>query len=172
MTLARSLPAVFVAAAALGACNSNTAPGNDRAADSAPPPEPAQLADVRSAVSEADLKAVEPSTMTLEEIARAVGPDPACRFTFTKVGMPVLAAGEAEGGPAAVVKLNGKLVRLAPAAGEGTFSAGPVTVTVTPDGERTAPGRMQRRQANLVFTLDGGRTVGYRGFYACGAEPA
>ena len=65
------------------------------------------------------------------------------------------------------MKLNGVLVPLEAAgetqAGGAVFAAPGTTVTVRPLGEKAD----WRSDAELVFELDRGLTVGYRGFWGC-----
>jgi hypothetical protein len=67
------------------------------------------------------------------------------------------------------VKLNGVLISLEAEGGsqEGatTYSAPGTTITVQPLGDEAD----WRQNAELVFELDEGLSVGYRGFYGCEA---
>ena len=89
---------------------------------------------------------------------------------------PILVAVPAEDGAHGVMKLNGKLVELSSEEGGldglvngATLSADPIHMRVTPvsdDGSEAADG-MREREADLVFQLDQGLTVGYRGLLRC-----
>ncbi|WP_244649377.1 hypothetical protein [Neoaquamicrobium sediminum] len=66
------------------------------------------------------------------------------------------------------MKLNGVLITLDtagdPQSGIAEFSAPGTTIAVRMLGDEAD----WRQNAELVFELDQGLTVGYRGFYACG----
>lgn len=67
------------------ACNENTAPGNDRSADKAPPPSQSPVASAEKAIKEADRKAIEPSSMTSKDYTQVVGESIECQFRLTEV---------------------------------------------------------------------------------------
>lgn len=153
------------------ACNENTAPGNDRSADKAPPPPQSPVVSVEKAIKEADRKAIEPSSMTAKDYTQVVGESMDCQFKLTEVGMPILVVKDRTG----AIKINGKVVELespgaTPSEGiELNMSAGDIHVTVTPledEGVQLDNGFSQR-EANLVFDLKKGRKVGYQGYYLC-----
>lgn len=156
-----------VLAGCIAACTSNTAPGNDRSAHTAPPHEPARVATAATAIREADPMAIEPSTMTKAEYMPILGPSGSCHFSMTRVGRPVFATDQETG----VIRINGKLVTL----GHRDYGSDPamamradgieVRVTLLDNDGKRAPAEMT--EAELVFSLDAGRTVGYVGFYVC-----
>jgi hypothetical protein len=128
-----------------------------------PPAEPGTVEDALSntLVSQLDL-----APMPQAEADRVLAAGDRCAFNRSPETHPVLWADRQSG--AAAMKLNGVLVTLE-AAGETDsggmeFSAPGTTVTVRPLGEEAD----WRSDAELVFELDQGLTVGYRGFYACG----
>jgi hypothetical protein len=77
------------------------------------------------------------------------------------------------------MKLNGKLVPLEALEAGGFESLVPGTVMAadgvrmsvrrSPDEGAVLGGMLQRSNADLVFELEQGLTVGYRGFYTCEA---
>src|SRR3546814_14301479 len=84
--------------------------------------------------------------------------------------LPILWA--AQGGGGAAVRLNGVLITLGtsgdPQTGTAEFSAPGTTITVRALGEDAD----WRANAELVFRLEQGLTVGYGGFYARRRSPA
>ena len=164
----------------LGGCAENTAPGNDRAAEDAPPSAAADLVPASKAVREAEVSAVYPETMTEKEVRKTVR-GRICRFTYTGVGDPVLAVEVPKAGAQpgrGVMKLNGKLVELQGESGEGqdmlagetVMQADGLRAAVAPDQESTEAidNAKQRREAALRFKVEGAEEVGFWGFYTCG----
>lgn len=104
----------------------------------------------------------------------------ACSFSYSLSAPPVLAISMAEGPAAGVVKIHGRLVEthaqhavtLQTLPEGATFVADGLRLEVIPDRDesiRHRDGTMQR-EANLVFELEQGLKVGYRGWYACAQE--
>ena len=127
-----------------------------------PPAEPGTAEDALSntLISQLDL-----APMPQAEADRVLAAGNRCTFNRSPETDPVLWAGRESG--SAAVKLNGVLVVLE-AAGETEtggleLTALGTTVTVRPLGEEAD----WRSDAELVFALDQGLTVGYRGFYEC-----
>ncbi|ESR27437.1 DUF305 domain-containing protein [Lutibaculum baratangense] len=89
-----------------------------------------------------------------------------CTFNRSPESDPVLWA--AQKGDTAAMKLNGILVSLdvtgEPEEGTAEFSAPGTTLSLRMLGEDAD----WRQKAELVFKLDQGLSVGYRGFYRCG----
>ncbi len=126
------------------------------------------------------IAALDPGPMNEAEADMALDPGPGCEFSRVAEGDPILVARAPEGETGAangVMKLNGKLVRLR-SQSEGGFEAllaGPVmaaegvrmSVTPVADEDTETEDGMRRWAADLVFELDQGLTVGYRGFYKC-----
>lgn len=139
-----------------------------------------EIVSLQEALNTPDIAAMDPGPMNDAEADRALEPAPGCEFSRTAEGHPILVARapEREAGFAdGVMKLNGKLVLLR-SRSEGGFEAllgGPVmaadgvSMSVMPvaDEDWDVEDGMRRRKADLVFELDQGLTVGYRGFYAC-----
>ena len=150
----------ILAVVALGACTSNTAPGNDREASLDPPSEPAEVMAAGAALQGIATSLVIPQTMTdadLRNVPPMTGP---CLFRMTRVGLPVVVYGDQ-----AVVKLNDKLVPL-PSTGPGRYAADGVEVTVRPLDER--PAGEGTFEAEFVLRLDGAPDeLGFHGFSEC-----
>lgn len=129
-----------------------------------PPAEPGSVEDAlaNTLVSKLDL-----APMPAAEAGRVLGAAAPCTFNRSPETDPILWARE---GGAAAVKLNGVLIALEaggePQEGAARFAAPGTTVTVRPLGDEAD----WRADAELVFELDQGLSVGYRGFYACEAD--
>lgn len=89
-----------------------------------------------------------------------------CRFNRSPETDPVLWFDQDDN--IAAIKLNGVLIALQAAtdAGTGTFSAPGITVNVAELGDAAD----WRADAERVFELDQGLSVGYRGFFRCDAS--
>lgn len=128
-----------------------------------PPAEPGSVEDALSntLISELDL-----APMPEAEADRVLGAPAACTFNRSPESDPILWASE---GGAAAMKLNGVLVALQtdgdPQERTTTFAAPGTRVAVRTLGEEAD----WRQNAELVFEIDHGLSVGYRGFYSCGA---
>ena len=108
-----------------------------------------------------------PFCRSAREADRVLDASAACTFNRSPETDPILWAGR-DGG-AAAVKLNGVLVTLDPAEalqdGAARFAAPGTAITVRPLGDDAD----WRQNAELIFELDRGLRVGYRGFSTCGA---
>jgi hypothetical protein len=127
-----------------------------------PPPEVGTVEDALSRVSVASL---DPSPLPAEEADEILGAGPRCAFNRSPETEPILWISQESG--AAAIKLNGVLLPLegdVPGDGAQLFRADGVAMSVAPLGEEAD----WRADAELVFALDEGLTVGYRGFYGCG----
>lgn len=125
---------------------------------------PAEVGTVEDAIARALISTLDPSPMPEAEADQILAPGPRCVFNRSPETDPILWTA-ADGGQAAM-KLNGVLVPLE--AGNETengfgFTAEGVTMTVRPLGDEAD----WRADAELVFELDQGLSVGYRGFYGC-----
>ena len=128
-----------------------------------PPAEPGTVEDAltNTLISQLDL-----APMPKAEADRVLDAVDRCTFNRSPESDPIL--WNAEDGSAAAMKLNGVLVPLEGTAGRGDtadFSAPGTTIAVQPLGDQAD----WRANAELVFTLDSGLSVGYRGFYRCEA---
>ncbi|GGL86071.1 hypothetical protein GCM10011534_04980 [Pseudooceanicola nanhaiensis] len=111
---------------------------------------------VEDALNTTLLGELDPAPLTRDEAGRIITPE--CGFARTAAADPILWI--AEGG-AAAMKLNGVLIALE-AQEDGQFSAPGVSLRL-----RDLPDPDWRSNAELVFALENGPTVGYRGFDRC-----
>ena len=111
---------------------------------------------VEDALNTTLLGELDPAPLTRDEAGRIITPE--CGFARTAAADPILWI--AEGG-AAAMKLNGVLIALE-AQEDGQFSAPGVSLRL-----RDLPDPDWRSNAELVFALENGPTVGYRGFDTC-----
>lgn len=127
-----------------------------------PPAEPGTMEDVLSntLISRLDLAPIPQA-----EADRVLEVIPRCVFNRSPESDPILWA--APKGAVGAIKLNGVLLDLEIAdeaeAGSVEFAAPGVQITV----RRLGDDADWRSNAELVFVLDQGLTVGYRGFYTC-----
>ncbi|WP_026987560.1 DUF305 domain-containing protein [Fodinicurvata fenggangensis] len=125
---------------------------------------PAEPGTVENALSNTLISQLDLAPMPEAEADQVLEAAASCRFNRSPETDPVLWASE---GGAAAMKLNGVLIALETAAepqeGAATFSAPGTTVTVRTLGDEAD----WRQKAELVFELDQGLSVGYRGFYDC-----
>lgn len=125
---------------------------------------PGSLSDAlsRTLISQLDL-----APITRDEAEQVLSNPASCTFNRSPEADPILWGDE--NGPAAI-KLNGVLIALDvvddPQAGNAVFGAEGVSVAVQLLGDAAD----WRQNADLLFTLDKGHRVGYRGFFAC--EPS
>jgi hypothetical protein len=128
-----------------------------------PPAEPGTVDD---ALSNTLISRLDLAPMPQAEADRVLAAGERCAFNRSPETDPVLWVDRQSGG--AAMKLSGVLVALDAAgktdSGGMEFAAPGTTVTVRPLDE----GADWRSDAELVFELDQGLTVGYRGFYECG----
>ncbi|OYX27157.1 MAG: DUF305 domain-containing protein [Rhodobacterales bacterium 32-66-7] len=127
-----------------------------------PPAEPGTVDDALSRVL---ISTLDLAPMPAAESAQVLGVSPTCTFRRSTEADPILWATEDGAG---AMKLNGVLIPLAAMeVQEGTsrYGAPGTTVTVRPLGEEAD----WRQNAQLIFELDQGFSVGYGGFYACNA---
>ena len=111
---------------------------------------------VEDALNTTLLAELDPAPLTRDEAAQIIAPE--CGFARTAEADPILWL--AEGG-AAAMKLNGVLITLE-AQEDGRFAAPGVRLRL-----RELPDPGWRSDAELVFALENGPTVGYRGFDRC-----
>jgi len=169
-----ALPALAILSGLLAACDVDPRPDDLGAARA---PQIVRLAPVEEALVNAQIPTLDPGTLNDARIREVIGAGSRCEFRYTQAGRPVLAFGAPpEGGSlGGVVQVNGHLVRLdaQPAAPSGLLllTAGPVRLTVSPDGGagNVAAGNVTRREADLVFEVGEELRVGYRGYLSCGA---
>ena len=129
---------------------------------------PAEPGTVEDALANTLISTLDLAPMPEAEADRVLDAAAWCTFNRSPETHPVLWL--AQDGSAAAMKLNGVLISLR-ATGEpqdsaAEFSAPGIRVSVRPLGEEAD----WRQDAELVFELDQGLRVGYRGFYGCEAK--
>ncbi|OJH45711.1 DUF305 domain-containing protein [Paracoccus sp. SM22M-07] len=126
---------------------------------------PAKAGTVQDALSNTLISQLDPATVTQSEAEQILGKDPECAFRRTAEGDPILWT--PQDSDRATMKLNGVLLSLG-SSGEAdsamTFAAQGIRVDIRPLGNDAS----WRADAELVFRLEHGLTIGYRGFYDCG----
>jgi hypothetical protein len=127
-----------------------------------PPAEPGSVDD---ALARAQISKLDLAPMPRAEADQVLEAPRRCTFAWSSASDPILWA--ASEGPEAAVKLNGILVGLSsegePTAGTMAFSAPGIRVSVRSLGDDAD----WREDAQLVFELEQGLTVGYGGLYRC-----
>jgi hypothetical protein len=125
-----------------------------------PPAEPGSIDDAlaNTLIGQLDL-----APMPAAEADRVLQTEASCTFNRSRETDPILWVNESG---AAAMKLNGVLIALQAEGtqnGAAAFAAPGTRVTVQPLGDEAD----WRQNAALVFELDRGLSVGYRGFYDC-----
>jgi len=130
-----------------------------------PPAEPGTVDD---ALSKALISTLDLAPMPDAEADQVLEAGARCTFYRSRESYPILWA--TQDGGAAAMKLNGVLVSLEaagdPQVGASEYSAPGTTIAVRRLGDEAD----WRANAELVFRLDQGFEVGYRGFYGCDAN--
>ena len=127
---------------------------------------PAEEGTIEDALNNTLIAELDPSPMPEAEAEQILEPGPRCVFNRSPETDPIFWAAQDAGQGA--MKLNGVLVPLEAAdeTEDGLeFAAQGVTMTIRPLGEEAD----WRSDAELVFELEQGLTIGYRGFYECEA---
>lgn len=127
---------------------------------------PAEVGSLDEALNNTLLSTLDPSPMPEAEADQLLGAGPRCVFHRSPEADPILWV--SKDASAGAMKLNGVLL---PLKSTGTtenaavkqYAAPGVTMTVQPLGDESE----LRSDAELVFALEQGLTVGYRGFWAC-----
>ncbi|MGE0776175.1 MAG: DUF6692 family protein [Sphingomonadaceae bacterium] len=150
-----------LSALGLGACNRNSATGNDREAQMDPAPAPAPRMPAAQALSGIATEAVQAETMSEADTASLGGLQGKSVIRLTAVGFPSFMLD----GRSGVIKLNGKLIPLR-ADRDGMFADGQLRVVVRPvDDKFNADGV---READMIVMLPGAKDeIGYRGYEDC-----
>ncbi|MGN7871807.1 DUF305 domain-containing protein [Paracoccus sp. 22332] len=129
---------------------------------------PAEPGTVEEALANTLISTLDLAPMPEAEADRVLTAADRCTFNRSPESNPVLWA--AADGSTAAMKLNGRLVDLQangdPQSSAVEFSAPGTTISVLSLGDEAD----WRQNAELVFRLDQGFEVGYRGFYRCGAS--
>ncbi len=155
------LATLIVLALPLGGCNRNTAPGNDREAQVEPPPTPAPRMEAAAALDNVATAIVKPETMSTADLGALGGLAGKCAVRLTEVAFPSFVYRPGESG---TIKLNGKLITL-PAAGEGRYAEGGLSVALRPNGEEGDAGLAG---VDMILVPPGAKDeLGYSGFLDC-----
>ena len=142
----------------LAACNSNSAPGNDRRADLEEPPEAAPQEGAASALANAAPGGLYPGILNDADVGSIGGSRDRCVFRMTQVGFPSFIYGGAK--QEGTIKLNGKLVMI-PAAGGDIYSDAGLTVEMR-EGEGA------EEEATMIVRIPGAPDeLGFRGVSNC-----
>lgn len=128
-----------------------------------PPAAPGTMADVLAGLR---LATLDPAPMSAEEAAETgLSAGGGCAFRTSAEIDPILWTASGAGS----MKLNGVLLSVAASSGAGEIGgewrADGILVKVSPQGEDAD----WRSDAELVFQMQSGPTVGYRGFWSCGS---
>ncbi len=164
--MTRTLAAITLTAALLlGACNRNTATGNDREAQVDPAETAAPQNGAGEALSGITTGAVQPETMSDADIASLGGLAGNCVIRLTGVAFPSFF--EDRAGNRGFVKLNGKLVRVS-RVGDGRFADGGLTVLIRPVEDGGSNNGLPA--AEMIIALpDAKDELGFRGYRDCGS---
>ena len=127
---------------------------------------PASLGTVADALNNTQIATLDLAPMPRDEADQVLEAQARCTFRRTDTADPVLWA--AQDGTGGAMKLNGVIVPLEKQgeadAGATVYSARGITLRLRSLGDDAD----WRQDSELVFALDEGPTVGYRGFYSCG----
>lgn len=125
---------------------------------------PATVGTVADALNTTLISTLDPAPLSTPEADQLLPPGPRCGFHRSPRADPILWV--TQGGARAAMKLNGVLLALDAAGGDQArfgFASPGVTVEVGLLGDEAD----WRQTADLVFALDQGLRVGYRGFWLC-----
>jgi hypothetical protein len=142
-----------------------------------------EVVSLSEALSRTVVAALDLEPMNDAEADAVLAPAPECSFSRVADADPILVARapfDTDMAAEGVMKLNDALVplRAADTGGFDALLAGPtmiaegvrINVQLVPDEEPDIEDGRRRRPADLVFELEQGLTVGYRGFYFCDLE--
>jgi hypothetical protein len=121
---------------------------------------PADVGSVEDALGRVLRSTLDLAPMVQAEADRILSGTDRCAFRRSRESPPVLWT--VADGQEAAAKLNGVLLALGPE-GENTFATDGLTLSVRPLGDNAD----WRADAELVFALTDGPTVGYHGFWTC-----
>jgi Domain of unknown function (DUF305) len=125
---------------------------------------PARIGTVEDALRNTLISTLDPEPMPEAEADEALDARASCTFNRSPESDPIFWAGQDGLG---AIKLNGVIVPLHGAAAEqdaeNRWTADGLAITVRPLGEEAD----WRSNGELVFSLDQGLEVGYRGFWSC-----
>ena len=144
----------------LTACNSNTAPGNDREAQLDPPATAASIESAASALANVSPGLMLPETMTGADLA-ALGAESSCQFRLTEVAFPSFVY---DGNGQGAIKINGKLIPVT-ASGPDSYASGELRIqTRILDDEGDAGLQMQEMIVAAPRAKD---ELGFWGYTTC-----
>lgn len=151
---------IALAALPLAACNSNTAPGNDREAQLDSPATAAPIESAASALANLSPGLMLPETMTDADLA-ALGAENSCQFRLTEVAFPSFVY---DGSGQGAIKINGKLIPVT-ASGPDSYTSGDLRIqTRMLDDEGNAGLQMQE----LIVAAPGAEDeFGFWGYTTC-----
>lgn len=164
-------PLLLVVLGSLAGCGDDAVPDDEL--QPARAPEIVRIVPTEEALVGAHIPTVDPATMNDAEIRKALAAEVRCGFRYTTTGRPVFSVQVLPDGAVSegVVKLNGNLVMLQPAAAtglpEGGFlmTAGDIRLTIVPHGGPvTGSGA---READMIFEIGDSLRAGYRGYHTC-----
>ncbi|NCP23853.1 MAG: hypothetical protein GW854_06865 [Erythrobacter sp.] len=142
----------------LAACNSNSAPGNDKLAELEKAPTAAPQMAAGPALANAAPGGLYPGILNEADVSSLGGTSGRCVFRMTKVGFPSFIYGGDQAN--ATIKLNGKLVML-PATEANTFSGDGLTVEMAENVGSDA-------EATMIVRIPGApNELGFRGVSSC-----
>ncbi len=154
-----------VLALPLAACNSNTAPGNDREAQLDPPATAAPNESAASALANLSPGLMLPETMTDADLS-ALGAENSCQFRLTEVAFPSFVY---DGNGRGAIKINGKLIPVT-ASGPDSYASGELRIQIRVlDDEGTAGLQMQELIVAAPRAKD---ELGFWGYTTCSGDPA
>ena len=142
----------------LGACNSNTAQGNDKLADLENAPTAAPRTDAATGLANVSPHDLYPGTMNTADVASIGGAKGRCVFRMTEVGLPAFVYGGSR--PEGTIKLNGKLITV-PAQSASRYAGGDLRVDMQQRPGADGDATMIMRLAEAPDEL------GFRGFARC-----
>jgi hypothetical protein len=144
--------------ALLAACNSNSAPGNDKMAELDAAPVAAAQMDAAAALANVASGGLYPGILNDADVKSIGGSKGSCVFRMTRVGYPSFIYGGAK--QDGTIKLNGKLVML-PASSAGKYSDAGLTVEMRE--QEGADG-----EATMILRVPGAPDeLGFRGYSTC-----
>jgi hypothetical protein len=158
-----------LAALLLTACG-DPAPGEGVKTPPMSDPSP-KIVSAREAVNTPDIPTIDPQALDAAEIEKVLGAGQRCIFAYTAESPPVVAldvTGDNAG--QGVMKIHGRLVKLAAQrteAGGFALSGDGMSVNIEPASAANDAMPTELREADMLFELEQGLRVGYRGWYRC-----
>lgn len=126
---------------------------------------PATVGSIENALDNTLIATLDPAPLPAAEARQVLEAGPRCRFNRSPETDPILWT--FADGASGAMKLNGVIIPLEGTVEGRSFTAPGVTMTVRPLGNNGN----WRANAELVFALDAGLIVGYRGFHSCESRP-